>query len=62
MKVRDAIKRLEQDGWRLTRTRGSHRHFAHPTKAGLVTVAGQPGVDVPIGTLKEIWKQAQIKE
>jgi hypothetical protein len=27
MKVRDVIKRLEQDGWRIARTEGSHRNF-----------------------------------
>jgi hypothetical protein len=27
-----------------------------------VTVAGKPGVDVPIGTLKNIYRQAQIEE
>ena len=62
MKVREVIKRLQEDGWYLARTTGDHRQFKHPTKPGLVTVAGKPGVDVPIGTLKNIWKQAQIKE
>jgi len=32
MKVRDLIRRLEKDGWRLARTRGSHRQFKHPSK------------------------------
>ena len=62
MKVRDVIKRLETDGWYLARTKGSHRQFKHPHKAGLVTVAGKPGVDVPAGTLKNIWRQAQIED
>jgi predicted RNA binding protein YcfA (HicA-like mRNA interferase family) len=34
MKVRDVIKRLEQDGWRIARTKGSHRQFHHPAKPG----------------------------
>lgn len=62
MKVRDVIKRLEQDGWQLARMKGSHRQFRHPTKTKLVTVAGKPGVDVPVGTLKNIWRQAEIEE
>ncbi len=41
MKVRDVIKDLERDGWRLNRTRGSHRQFKHSTKPGLVTSSGQ---------------------
>ena len=41
MKVKDAIKKLEQDGWYLRRTKGSHRQFKHPTKSGTVTVSGK---------------------
>lgn len=62
MKVREAIKKLEQDGWYLKRTRGSHRQFKHLTKSGTVTVSGKLSKEVPIGTLKSIWKQAQIEE
>jgi predicted RNA binding protein YcfA (HicA-like mRNA interferase family) len=62
MKVREVIKRLEVDGWYLARTRGSHRQFKHPEKPGTVTVSGKPNVDVPIGTLKNIWIQAQLEE
>ncbi len=62
MKVRDVLKTLEADGWVIVRTKGSHRQLKHPTKSGTVTVAGNPSVDVPIGTLKSIWKQAQIEE
>ena len=62
MKVKDAIKKLEQDGWYLRRTKGSHRQFKHPTKSGTVTVSGKLSKEIPIGTLKSIWKQAQIEE
>jgi predicted RNA binding protein YcfA (HicA-like mRNA interferase family) len=55
MKVRDIIKRLEQDGWRLVRTKGSHRQFR------TVTVAGHPSLDIPPGTLNNILKQAGLK-
>jgi predicted RNA binding protein YcfA (HicA-like mRNA interferase family) len=41
--------------------RGSHRQFRHPVKSGTVTVAGKAGVDIPIGTLKNILKQAKLK-
>lgn len=37
MKVRDIVKLIEEDGWYFVRTRGSHRHFKHPRKPGLVT-------------------------
>jgi len=39
MKVRDVIKLIEGDGWFHVRTRGSHRHYKHPVKPGLVTIA-----------------------
>ncbi|HEX3109967.1 MAG TPA: type II toxin-antitoxin system HicA family toxin [Thermoanaerobaculia bacterium] len=55
------IGELEADGWSLVRTRGSHRQFRHPSKAGTVTVSGNLGVDVPTGTLASIWKQAGLK-
>jgi predicted RNA binding protein YcfA (HicA-like mRNA interferase family) len=62
VKVRDVIKRIEADGWYHVRTRGDHRQFKHIVKKGLVTVAGKLSTDVPIGTLKSIFKQAQIDE
>lgn len=61
MKVREVIKMLEQDGWYLVATRGSHRQFKHPTKPGRVTVAGKQSHDLPPGTLNSILKQAQLK-
>jgi predicted RNA binding protein YcfA (HicA-like mRNA interferase family) len=41
---------------------GSHRQFQHPTKLGTVTIAGNPGVDVPAGTLNSVLKQAGLKK
>lgn len=61
-KVRDAIRMVEQDGWSLVRTRGSHRHFRHPHKPGAVTVPGKPSDDLPRGTWNSIMKQAGLKE
>jgi len=61
MKVRDLINHLEADGWRLVRTKGSHRQFRHSVKPGTVTVAGKPGIDVPIGTLNSILRAAGLK-
>ena len=62
MKVREVIKLIEEDGWYLARTRGSHRQFKHPTKSGLVTIAGKPSDDLAPGTLNSILKQAQLKK
>ena len=62
MKVRDVIKRIEADGWYLVRTRGDHRHYKHPVKKGIVTISGQLGKDMPVGTLLNVWKQAQLEK
>ena len=62
MKIRDVIRLVEDDGWFHVRTRGSHRHYKHATKPGLVTIAGHPGVDMPKGTLNSILKQAGLKD
>jgi predicted RNA binding protein YcfA (HicA-like mRNA interferase family) len=61
MKVGEVIKLLKSDGWVQVRMRGSHRQFKHPSKSGLVTVAGKPSVDIPPGTLNNILKQAGLK-
>jgi len=61
MNIRDILRMLDDDGWYLARTRGSHRQYTHPTKPGLVTVAGKPGDDVAPGTLNSILKQAGLK-
>ncbi len=61
MKVRDVIRIIEDDGWVLVRQRGSHRQFKHPTKQGLVTIAGGPGDDLAPGTLNSVLKQASLK-
>ena len=61
VKVRDIIKLIEKDGWPEARIKGDHRHYQHPTKRGIVTVAGHPGDDVRAGTLNSILKQAGLK-
>jgi predicted RNA binding protein YcfA (HicA-like mRNA interferase family)/predicted RNase H-like HicB family nuclease len=59
MTVRDVLKRLQEEGWTMTRQKGSHRQFVHHARPGLrVTVAGHPKLDVPKGTLNSIFKQA----
>ncbi len=62
MKVRDVIKKLEEDGWYLVATKGSHRQYKHPKKTGRVTIAGHPNDELAPGTLNSVWKQAQLKE
>jgi predicted RNA binding protein YcfA (HicA-like mRNA interferase family) len=60
MKYRDVTNLIEDDGWRVVRQRGSHKHYRHPKKQGLVTIAGADNDDVPPKTLDRICDQAQI--
>lgn len=59
MNSRDLIKMIEKDGWYLVATRGSHHQFKHPIKSGRITIP-HPKKDLPIGTVKNIKKQAGI--
>ena len=60
LKVKDAIKMIEADGWVLVATRGSHRQYRHPTKPGRVTIAGKPSKDLPPGLEHSILRQAGL--
>lgn len=62
MKVRDVIKLIQEDGWVLVRTRGSHRQYKHPVKKGRVTIAGHPSDDLKPKTLQSILMQAELKK
>ena len=61
MKISEVLRLLQEDGWFLVATRGSHRQFKHPVKSGRVTVAGKPSDDLAPGTLGSILKQAGLK-
>lgn len=60
-KVKEVLKLLEEDGWSLVRTRGSHRQYRHPDKRGTVTVNGKPSDVLEQFILNSIWKQAGWK-
>jgi predicted RNA binding protein YcfA (HicA-like mRNA interferase family) len=60
MKVREAIRLIEQNGWRYHSQVGSHRQYKHPVKKGRVTVAGKPNEDMAPKTLATVFFQAQI--
>jgi predicted RNA binding protein YcfA (HicA-like mRNA interferase family) len=61
MKSDSLIKSIEKDGWFLVRIKGSHHHFKHPVKKGIVTVP-HPKKDIPKGTYNSILKQAGLKQ
>lgn len=60
MKSSSLIKLIEKDGWYLVRTKGSHHHFKHSAKKGIVTIP-HPKKDVPKGTVANILRQAGLK-
>jgi predicted RNA binding protein YcfA (HicA-like mRNA interferase family) len=62
MKVKEIIKIVEGDGWSLVRQKGSHRQYKHPFKKGVVSIpVHKLSGDMPVGTEKSIFKQAQIE-
>ena len=62
MKVRDIIRLLTDEGWVQVSQKGSHRQFKHPMKPGKVTVPGKGSEELPIGTIKSIFRQAGLEE
>ena len=64
MKYRDLVKKIEDAGWVLEATKGSHMQFGHPGRPGKVTIpgGGKLSREVPPGTLNSILRQAGLKE
>jgi len=63
MKVKEAIRVIERDGWFLVRQKGSHMQFKHKTKKGIVTIAcHKMSADIAKGTVAGIFRQAQIEK
>ena len=62
MKYRELLKILQQAGWIEVRQVGSHKHFKHPEKTNLITVAFHgSNQDLKKGTLNQILKDAGLK-
>ncbi len=60
MNSRFLISQIIADGWYLVQVRGSHHHFKHPTKPGLVTVP-HPKKDLLKKTAISILQQALLQ-
>lgn len=60
VKSTSLIKLIKKDGWELIRTKGSHYHFKHSMKKGIVTIP-HPKKDIPKGTVANILRQAGLK-
>jgi predicted RNA binding protein YcfA (HicA-like mRNA interferase family) len=61
LKAREIIRIVEKDGWKLVRQTGSHMHFVHPVKPGIVTVPFHGSKDLPKFIGASILKQAGLK-
>ena len=55
----EIIRRLKADGWKKVPQKGRHVQFGHAVKSGKVTVP-HPKKDLPLGTAKNILKQAGL--
>jgi len=53
------IRLLEQKGWKLVRTHGSHFTFKHPQHMLIGTVP-HPKKDLPTGTVRNILRTAGL--
>ena len=56
---REIIKIIQDDGWKLHSIEGSHHHFVHDSKKGIVTVP-HPKKDFCQRTLRSIFIQAGL--
>jgi predicted RNA binding protein YcfA (HicA-like mRNA interferase family) len=61
MKVCEALKAINDDGWFQEAQRGSHRQFKHPCKPGMVTIAGKPSDQFGKGIQMSILKQEGLR-
>lgn len=59
-KNREVEKLLLEYGYVFKGQRGSHRQYEHPRTGVKVTVAGEPGDEMPRGTLRGVLKMAGI--
>ena len=55
-KSKDIVKRLLKDGFVLVGSKGSHKKFK---KGALTVTVPHPKKDLPVGTVRSIYKQAR---
>jgi predicted RNA binding protein YcfA (HicA-like mRNA interferase family) len=57
---REIIQLLKDDGWYEVRVTGSHHHYKHTEKTGIVTVP-HPKKQLGKGLANSIFKQANLR-
>ena len=60
MTAKEVLKLLNQNGWSVHETKGSHFQLKHSEKQGKITIPMHGG-DLKPGTLNSILKQAGLK-
>ena len=60
MTVRELLKILITDGWKLKNQEGSHMHYIHPIKINKITIPNHKG-DLKKKTANNILKYAGLK-
>ena len=61
MRPQELVRILEAGGWYSTGQSGSHRHFRHAEKPGLLIVPMHAGKEIGKGLLHSILKKAGLK-
>ncbi len=61
MKVTELLRLLAKEGWYIAGIKGSHRQLKHPTRSGLITVAGKPSDEIIKGTFGSILRMSGMK-
>ncbi len=51
------LRRLNREGWVVTRIAGSH-HICRHAGGGKIVIVPHPKKDLPLGTVKNIYRQA----
>lgn len=55
MRVQELLRHLEADGWVELRRTSAVRQLSHALRPGIVTIAGDPQVDIPDATLRSVF-------
>ena len=62
MTPKEVERIIKADGWVLDRVHGSHHHYKHPTKTGMVTIPfHDKPKDLKPKTISSSMKQAGLK-
>ena len=61
VKVREAIRSVEDDGWYYIGSTGSHRQYKHAAKPGKVTIHRKPNDTVAPSTWASIQRRAGLR-